>query len=294
MASDLISRSALIEEWKDIKGYEGLYQISNLGRVRNKSNKILKPFKKGMYGHSSIGLSKNNKCKNYQIHRLVALHFIPNPDNKPEVCHKDNSFNEDGLLNNSADNLCWGTHKENCAYENTRKRQSDNHADFKGKNNPRYGKHLPNKAKEKLMKERGKQVLQWQNGRVIAFYESLKDAGRKTGITWTSIRHVCNGTYKQAGGYEWTYVCKPYNVDAVVEHLKYKADVSIQHHFSVEHNVAIRVDDAEKIRDICSNHSIGADSKNNNEPLYAHKDGTWHSLIDDVAEQLKEGSADNE
>ena len=51
------------------------------------------------------------------------------------------------------------------------------------------------------------------------------------------------------------------------------------------------IDDfAEKIRDICSNHSIGADSKNNNEPLYAHKDGTWHSLIDKIAEQLKEGA----
>lgn len=55
------------------------------------------------------------------------------------------------------------------------------------------------------------------------------------------------------------------------------------------------IDDfAEKLREICSNHSVGADSKNNNEPLYAHKDGTWHSLIDDVVEQLKEGSVDNE
>lgn len=53
------------------------------------------------------------------------------------------------------------------------------------------------------------------------------------------------------------------------------------------------IDDfAEKIRDICSNHSIGVDSKNNNELLYAHKDGTWHSLIDDVVEQLKEGGVE--
>lgn len=49
---------------------------------------------------------------------------------------------------------------------------------------------------------------------------------------------------------------------------------------------------AEKIREICSNHSVGADSKNNNEPLYAHRDGTWHSLIDDVVEQLKAGGSD--
>lgn len=216
----------LVEEWKDIQGYEGLYQISNLGNVRNKKGELLKPFKKGKYGHTSVGLSKNNKSTKFQVHRLVATHFIPNLENKPEVCHKDNTLNINGFLNNSADNLMWGTHKENCEFENTRKRQSENHADFKGENNPNFGNVYSDKNKEKLMKERGKQVLQWENGRVIAFYESLKDAGRKTGISWVNIRNVCNGEYKHAGGYEWSYACKPYDVEKVEEKLEALLDLT--------------------------------------------------------------------
>lgn len=215
---DLISRSN--EIWKDIEGYEGLYQVSNLGNVRNKKGKLLKPFKKGKYGHSLVGLSKDNKSTKFQVHRLVAIHFIPNVENKPEVCHEDNELDENGFLDNSASNLIWGTHKENCEFENTRKRQIENHADFKGVNNPNYGKHLSQEIKDKMMKERGRQVLQWENGRVIAFYESLRDAERKTGICWVNIRNVCDGQYKHAGSYEWSYVCKPYNVEKVVAELE--------------------------------------------------------------------------
>jgi hypothetical protein len=210
----------LIEEWMDIHGFEGLYQVSNLGNVRNSNGKLIKPYKKGKYGHAMVGLSRNNKRTRVQVHRLVAIHFIPNPDNKPEVCHKDNTLDENGFLDNSACNLMWGTHKENCEFENTRKRQSENHADFKGVNNPNYGKHLSKEIKEKMMKERGMQVLQWKDGRVVAFYESLKDAGRKTGICWVSIRNVCNGEYKHAGGYEWSYACKPYDVKKVIVELE--------------------------------------------------------------------------
>ena len=209
----------LIEEWKDIQGYEGLYQISNLGNVRNRKGNLLKLFKKGVYGHASVGLSKHGKSKKHQVHRLVAIHFIPNPENKPEVCHIENELNKDGFLNNSASNLKWGTHKENCEFENTRKRQSVNHADIRGNKNPNYGKQRSDEFKNKLMKERGKQVLQWENGRVIAFYDSLKDAGRKTGISWVNIRNVCDGKYFRAGGYEWTYVHKLYDVEKVVEQI---------------------------------------------------------------------------
>ena len=220
--SDLISRSE--EEWKDIQGYEGLYQVSNLGNIKNKKGKLLKPFRKGKYGHSLVGLSKDNKSTKYQVHRIVAIHFIPNPENKPEVCHKDNTLDKNGFLDNSASNLIWGTHKENCEFENTRKRQSENHADFTGENNPNYGNKYSDKNKEKLMKERGKQVLQWKDGRVIAFYESLRDAERKTGICWVNIRNVCDGQYKHAGGYEWSYVCKPYDVEKVVAELEEQAE----------------------------------------------------------------------
>ena len=89
------------EIWKDVIGYEGLYQISNTGRIKSlekyvknhnkllkKSEKILKPqiIKKG---YLRIGLSKENVSKKFLIHRLVAETFIPNPNNKPQVNHKN-------------------------------------------------------------------------------------------------------------------------------------------------------------------------------------------------------------
>ena len=218
-------RIEIDEQWKDVCGYEGLYTVSNLGRIKNRKGKILKAYKHDIYGHCSVGLSKDNKNKQFQVHRLVALHFIPNPEGKPEVCHKDNTLDENGFLDNSASNLAWGTHKENCQYENTRRRQSENHADVSGKKNPNYGKRVPKERKERYMKEKGKQVLQWENGRVIAFYESLKDAGRKTGTHWTNIRRVCDGHYQRAGGYEWSYAENPFvlvseYVEAVVAELE--------------------------------------------------------------------------
>lgn len=98
------------EIWKDIVGYEGLYQVSNMGRVRSlKRNIILKPTSdmngKGYY---FVNLKRGNPKK---IHRLVAKAFIPNPDNKPEVNHIDGN-----TKNNKIDNLEWCTHQENCVH----------------------------------------------------------------------------------------------------------------------------------------------------------------------------------
>lgn len=210
----------LIDEWKEIEGFPN-YEVSNTGKVRNKNTgKELSKYHRGKYGHAAISIYHDGKNKKFQVHRLVALHFVPNPENKPEVCHIDNTFDEEGFLDNSASNLMWGTHIENCAFENTRRRQSENHADVSGENNPHFGIPLSDEHKRKMMEDRGKQVLQWQYGRVVAFYESLKEAGRKTGIHWTNIRRVCDGEYQQAGGFEWTYACKPYDVEAVVKELE--------------------------------------------------------------------------
>lgn len=100
-----------MEIWKDIKGYEGTYQISNLGSVKSfiGKTKILKnskPIKRkdGNYSYPKVQL----KGKTYRIHRLVALAFIPNPENKSEVNHKDKNIN-----NNTLDNLEWCTEYEN-------------------------------------------------------------------------------------------------------------------------------------------------------------------------------------
>lgn len=119
------------EIWKDIKNFEGLYQISNLGNIkslhyRNSNNeKIMSPKLIGR-GYLSIGLRNKSKKKNFLIHRLVANAFIPNPDNLQQVNHKD-----ENKLNNCVDNLEWC----NNSYNNTYGARKDH---WKGKNNPQY------------------------------------------------------------------------------------------------------------------------------------------------------------
>lgn len=107
------------EIWKDVKGYEGLYQVSNLGRVKsiqyfnhknNKAytrNRLLKPIINEK-GYARVDLFKNKKSKRVRIHRLVAETFIPNMYNLPEINHIDGN-----KQNNCIDNLEWCTHKHN-------------------------------------------------------------------------------------------------------------------------------------------------------------------------------------
>ena len=102
----------IIEEiWKDVIGYEGLYKISNLGRAKriykNKPEKILKPIK-GSYGYMHYSFCKNSKTQSFRIHRLVALYFIDNPSNYPEVNHIDGNKE-----NYSIENLEWCTRSQN-------------------------------------------------------------------------------------------------------------------------------------------------------------------------------------
>lgn len=112
------------EIWKDIKNYKGYYQASNFGRIRSVDRyikqyngysystriyrgKILK-FTIGTRGYLKVVLQKQRKAKTYNVHRLVAETFIPNPKNLPQVNHKD-----ENKLNNSIDNLEWCTSKYN-------------------------------------------------------------------------------------------------------------------------------------------------------------------------------------
>lgn len=100
------------EVWKDITGYEGKYQVSNLGRVKSINyrstgqERILKQML-NTYGYLQVGLYKDSKMKFYTVHKLVAEAFIENPSNKPRISHI-NTIRTD----NRVDNLCWATQKE--------------------------------------------------------------------------------------------------------------------------------------------------------------------------------------
>jgi len=100
------------EIWKDVKGYEGLYKVSNFGRVKSLKygrERILKTGKGSYY--LTVSLYFDNKLKTAKVHRLVAMAFIENPDNKPFVNHLD-----EDKYNNNVNNLEWVTHKENMNY----------------------------------------------------------------------------------------------------------------------------------------------------------------------------------
>lgn len=160
------------EEYKDIEGYEGLYQVSNLGNVKSLDNdkerkdKILKPAKL-KNGYLQVTLCKEGKRKIYKIHRLVAQTFIENPNNLPQINHKD-----EDKTNNHITNLEFCDRKYNCNY---------------GTRN------------EKL----SKQVICLETGVV---YPSTMEVQRQLGFTHSTISKCCTGKYKQAYGFHWKYV----------------------------------------------------------------------------------------
>lgn len=133
-----------MEIWKDIKGYEGLYQISNMGRVKSLDritsdgrcikSKYLK-IGDNNKGYKNVALCKNSIYEKCYVHRLVAQAFIPNEEGKKEVDHI-NTIRDD----NRVENLRWVTHKENMNNEISRKQNSNNHWNVSGGNNPKAKK----------------------------------------------------------------------------------------------------------------------------------------------------------
>ena len=124
--------SEIKEQWKDIAGYEGLYQVSNLGNIKSLNRisikegrdyrvkeKVLKTFLCSS-GYPTVVLSVNGKKETLMVHRLVALHFIPNPNNYEQINHKD-----ENRQNNNVDNLEWCTQHYNLNYGNRRKKISE-------------------------------------------------------------------------------------------------------------------------------------------------------------------------
>lgn len=176
------------EVWKDIEGYEGLYQVSNIGNIKSLERdvvysnsaihhyeeKLLKPSKIGG-GYLQVTLSKDGEAQNVLVHIIIANAFIPNPNNLPQVGHMD-----DNKENNTIDNLYWTTAKEN---------------------NTHNGRHL------RVAEKRSKKVLQIDKNtnEVVAEFPSASQAARETGFSQGNISSCCKGVYKQAYGYIWKY-----------------------------------------------------------------------------------------
>lgn len=166
------------EIWKSVDGFEGLYEVSNLGRVKSlkrntATNKVLKPHDTKKY--LQVCLCKNGIKKDMLIHRLVAEAFIDNPNNLPEVNHKD-----ENKYNNVAENLEWISKIENLTY---------------GTRLERIGI-----AKSKAVKAFN------ENGELIAEYKSIKEAAEMNGISSINISRCCRGIYKKSGGYVWEFI----------------------------------------------------------------------------------------
>ena len=173
------------ETWKDVIGYEGLYQVSDLGRVRSLKYgkvRILKPRNNGR-SYLKVALYRNEQMRNVYVHRLVAETFIPNPLSLPEVNHKD-----ENKANNSADNLEWCTAEYNINFGTAVARRS---AKLKGKfvNGPL-----------------AKAVLQYdKSGNLVREWSSASEVERRTGFAQSNISACCLGKLKSAYEYVWKY-----------------------------------------------------------------------------------------
>lgn len=187
------------EIWKDIKGYEGYYQISNLGNIKglnrtienksviggkykikekNKSQTISKT------GYYICALYKNGKGRTFKVHRLIAEAFIDNIDNLPIINHKDGN-----KLNNSIDNLEW--------------------CDYSHNNKEAYKQGLKEKNLKWIVecnKRKRKKVNQYDlNNNFIKQYKSIQEAESQTKVHHINIIKVCKGQRITAGGYKWEY-----------------------------------------------------------------------------------------
>ena len=174
-----------------IKDYEGLYSVTKEGCVYSHiTGKFLKP-NKMKTGYLSVELWKNRTNKRVLIHRLVAQAFIPNPNNYPQVNHKD-----EDKQNNSVENLEWCTSKYNLNYGNTQLRKSTN-------------RKITDKVRSAGRRNallKSKPVLQFsKTGEFIAHYESAMHAERVLGVRHTHVSEVCLGKRKTANGYKWKY-----------------------------------------------------------------------------------------
>ena len=187
-----ISTTPAVETWRPVRDFEGLYEVSNLARVRSLERQMTKIRKSATYylyrirekimsqfkaknGYFVVRLYKEGRCFHKLIHRLVAEAFVPNPDNLPEVNHKDEC-----KTNNLPSNLEWCDHQYNLTYGGRLERVSDSNS---------------KKPIEQLTLD----------GQHVAYYKGRKDAEHKSGGKFqaATIQAVLSGRRKTAYGYLW-------------------------------------------------------------------------------------------
>lgn len=184
------------EIWKDIEGYED-YQVSNLGNIRSLNYRqtgkvqVLK-LRKDKNGYFRVNLYKDGNRRSYQIHRLVTTAFLPNPDNLPQVNHKD-----ENPSNNRVENLEWCSAKYNANYGTRNQRVAE----------IERGRIISEEHKMRISEANSIPVAQYtKEGKLIAFFYGTREASRQTGISNTHIADCCRGEAKSAGGFIWKYV----------------------------------------------------------------------------------------
>ena len=202
------------EIWKYIKNYEGLYMVSNLGRVKriykNGKENILKPYEDNN-GYLNVFLSKNGERKKYKIHRLVGFAFVEGWFEGAFIDHIDTNKRK-----NIWTNLRWVTSKENSNNELTKKKMSESQKGKKlseetkkkmskakkgktKKGKTKKGHHMNEETKRKL----SKQVYCIELDRV---FNSINEASEILNISRVCISYVCNGKQKTAGGYHFKFI----------------------------------------------------------------------------------------
>lgn len=174
------------EIWKDVLGYEGKYQVSNLGRVKSLERRCkskdytrrvpgkIRAQTLDTYGYPIVSLNLDGKKKTRTIHRLVAEAFIPNPNNYSEINHKD-----ENKQNNAVENLEWCTTQYNSS----------------------YGTRV-----DRIKRAQSIHVIQLDmNGNVINEWFGMGEISRRTGYDQGLISRVCNGKRMSAYGYKWEF-----------------------------------------------------------------------------------------